>query len=158
MAVAMATSRRTCRKHDGMRPPTFRPNRSFGRRDMAFPIFSNVCDHVTVILVLTCKIGSSVRPPHAHNCRMFNAHGNRITAEKMSGTWWDANTQVSSQSVHWLASYGISNIFQYGGRLPFWILIILIFLSVTVIEVLICWCVPNFIIQNWFTRSASRRP
>jgi len=29
---------------------------------------------------------------------------------------------------------------------------------VTVIEVLICWCVPNFIIQNWFTRSASRRP
>jgi len=38
-------------------------------------------------------------------------HGNRIMAD-MSGTLWDATTHVSSQSVHWEASYGISNIFQ----------------------------------------------
>ena len=48
---------------------------------------------------------------------MFNApllgngrcHGNRIMADT-SGTGWDATTQVSSYSVHCLASYGISNI------------------------------------------------
>jgi len=34
---------------------------------------------------------------------------------------------------------------QYGGRRPSWILKILIFDHVTVIEVLICCCVPNFI-------------
>ena len=59
-----------------------------------------IFNHVTVFLVLTCccipnfiKIGSRVRPPDAHNCRMFNApllgngrcHGNRIMAD-MSGT------------------------------------------------------------------------
>ena len=32
------------------------------------------------------------------------------------GTQWDATTQVSSRSVHWQASYSITNIFQYGGR------------------------------------------
>jgi len=37
-------------------------------------------------------------------------------------TWWDATTQVSSQSVHWEASYGISNIFQHGDHPPFWVL------------------------------------
>ena len=57
-------------------------------------------NHVTVVLVLTCccvpnfiKIGSFVRPPDAHNCRMFNApllgngcrHGNQIVGD-MSGT------------------------------------------------------------------------
>jgi len=43
MAVAMATaSWRTCRGHDGMRPPKLRPRRSIGRRVMAFPIFSNM--------------------------------------------------------------------------------------------------------------------
>ena len=66
---------------------------------------------MTVIAVLTCccipnciKIGSRVRPPDAHNCWMFNAplvgsghcHGNPILAD-MSGTWWDATGQVSSQ-------------------------------------------------------------
>jgi len=57
---------------------------------------------------------------------MFNApllgngrcHGNRIMAD-MSGTRWDTTTQASYQSVYWLASYGISNIFQHGGRPPF---------------------------------------
>jgi len=62
-----------------------------------------------------------------------------------SGTWWDANAQASSQSVHWLASYGISNIFQHGGRSPFWILKFLIFDHVIVAVVLIYCCVPNFI-------------
>jgi len=63
----------------------------------------------------------------------------------MSGTSWDATTQVSSQSVHCLASYFMSNIFQYGGRPPFCILKTLIFDHVTVIVVLICCRVPNFI-------------
>jgi len=58
---------------------------------------------------------------------MFNArllgnghgryHGNRIMAA-MSGRRWDATTQVSSKLIHWYMSYGISNIFQYGGRPP----------------------------------------
>ena len=39
----MATAtRRTYREHDGMRPPNFHPNRSIGRRVIAFPIFSNM--------------------------------------------------------------------------------------------------------------------
>ena len=94
---------------------------------------------MTVVVVLICccvlnfiKIGSRVRPPDAHNCWMFNApmpgkgdcHGNRITAD-MSGTWWDATTQASSESVHWLAIYGISNILQYGCRPPSWTWILL---------------------------------
>ena len=116
-------------------------------------------DHVTVTAVLICscipnfiKIGSRVRPPDTHNCWMLNAplldngscHGNRIMAD-MSGTWWDATTLVSSKLVHWEAIYGISIIFQHGGRPLFLILKILIFDHVNVILVLICCCVPNFI-------------
>jgi len=113
---------RTCRKHDGMRPAKFRPNRSIARRVMVFPICSNmaavrpfefkkiISDHVTVIAALTCccvpnfiEIGSRVRPPDAHNCRMFNApllgngccHGNQIVRD-MSGIQWDVTTQVWS--------------------------------------------------------------
>jgi len=50
------------------------------------------------------------------------------------GTRWDATTQVSPKSVHWWVSYSMSNIFQYGGRPPSWILIIFIFGHVTAIE------------------------
>ena len=59
-------------------------------------------------------------------------------------TWWDATTQVASQSVHWQASYGISNIFQ---QRPSAILNlkILIFDHVAVVVVRICCCIPNFI-------------
>ena len=111
-----------------------------------------ICDYVTVIVAITCccvpnfiKIGSHIRPPDTRNCWMFNVplpgngrrHGNHITAD-MSGTWWDVTTQVSSKSVHWEASYGISNIFQHGGRPPFWIIKILIFDRVTVIVVPVC--------------------
>ena len=73
-------------------------------------------------------------------------HRNRIMAD-MSGTWWDATTQVSSKSVHFQASYGISNIVQHGGRPPSWIFKIVIFGHVAVIEFLICCCrpIPNFI-------------
>jgi len=85
-----------------------------------------IFDHVTVIEVQTCcrvlnfiKIGSRVRPPDADNSIIYNTpllgngrrHGNRIMAD-MSGSWRDATTQVSSQSVHWLVSYGVSNIFN----------------------------------------------
>ena len=39
----MATATwRTYRGHDWMRPPKFHPNRSIGRRVIAFPIFSNM--------------------------------------------------------------------------------------------------------------------
>ena len=133
-----------------MRPPKLRPSRSICRRVMAFRILSNndrppvwilkivIFDLMTVIAVLTCccvpnsiKIGSRVRPPNAHNCWMSIApllgpllgngrcHGNPILAD-MSGTWWDATSQVS-------------------------FLKILIFDHVTVIVVLICCCVPNYI-------------
>ena len=112
-AVAVATaSGRTCRELDGMRPPKFRHNRSIGRQIMAlgkyFPKWRSsaefkkklIFDHVTVTEVLLCccvpnfiKIGSRVRLPDVHNCRMFNAsllgngrcHGNRIVGD-MSGT------------------------------------------------------------------------
>ena len=124
-AVAMATaSWGTCRGHDGMWPPKLRPSRSIGRRVMAFRIYFRhgscppfrilkilIFDFMTVIAVLTCccvpnsiNIDSCVRPPNAHNCWMSRApslgnghcHGNRILAD-MSGTWWDATSQVSSQ-------------------------------------------------------------
>jgi len=134
-----------------MRPPKLRLSRSICRRVMAFRIFSNkdrppfwiliilIFDYVTVIMVLICccvpnfnKISSRVRPPDSHNCWMYNApllgngccHGNRITGD-MSGTWWNATTQVSSKSVHWPANYSVSKILQYGGRPLSWIWILL---------------------------------
>jgi len=161
-----------------MRPPKFCANRSIGRRVIAFPTFFSMAaltswilffyifDHVTVIEVLICwgvpnfiKTGSRIWPPDARNCWMFNAsllgnrccHGNHIMAD-MSGIWWYATTQVSFKSVHFEGSYVISSIFQYGGRPPFWTLKIVTFDHVTVILVLICCCVPNFI------KIGSRRP
>ena len=35
-----------------------------------------------------------------------------VIACPILGRWWDVTTQVATQSVHWQASYGISNIFQ----------------------------------------------
>ena len=35
-----------------------------------------------------------------------------VIAFPIFGTWWDATTEVASQSVHLQASYGISNTFQ----------------------------------------------
>ena len=113
--------------HFGMRPPTFRTNRSMvGGRPPSWILKTLIFDHVTVIEVLICccvpnfiKIASRVRPPDAHNC-WIRCHGNCIMAD-MSGTCWDATVQVSSKSVYWQASYSISNIFQYGGRPPSWI-------------------------------------
>jgi len=130
-----------------------------GGRPLFWVLKMLIFDHVTVIVFLICwcepnfiKIGSRVRPPDAHDCWMFNApllgndcwYGNRIMVD-MLGTWWDATTQVSSQWAHWLASYGIFNIFQHGRRSSFWILKIVIFDHVTVIAVLICCCISNFI-------------
>ena len=95
-------------------------------RVMAFRIFFNndrppfwilkilIFDHVTVIVIwISCcipnfiKIGSRVRTSDAHNCWMSSGplqgngccHGNRIMAD-ISGMWWDATSQVSSQLVH----------------------------------------------------------
>jgi len=68
-------------------------------------------------------------------------------------TWWDATTKVASQSVHLQASYGISNAFKQRPsnfkNFNIW--------SHD------CHCGPNLLLhtkfnQNWFKRSASRRP
>ena len=67
-----------------------------------------------------------------------------VIAFPILGTWWDAITEVASQSVHWQASYGISNI-SNNDHPTFWILKSLIFYYVTVIIVRICCCLPNFI-------------
>jgi len=74
-----------------------------------FNIWSRDCHCCPNLLSYTkfSKIGSRVRPSDAHNCWMSSAplqgndrcHGNRIMAD-MSGTWWDATSQVSCQSVH----------------------------------------------------------
>ena len=78
-----------------------------------FEFYIVIFDHLIVTVVRICccvpnfiEIGSRVRLPDAHNCGMFNAPllgnglscGNRIMAD-MSGTWWDVNTHVASQSV-----------------------------------------------------------
>jgi len=44
-----------------------------------------------------------------------------------------------------VGNYDISNIFQHGGRPPSWILKILIFRLLILIDVQICCCLPNFI-------------
>jgi len=108
----------------------------YGGRSPSWILRIFIFGHVTAIEFQICcsipnfiKIGSRVRPPDTHNCEMFNArllgngryHDNRIMAAT-SETRWNATTQVSSKSVHWWASYSVSNIFQYGGRPPSWIL------------------------------------
>ena len=67
-------------------------------------------------------------------------------------TWWDAATQVASQSVHWQASYGISNIFQQRPSAM---------LNFKNFNIWSCdrHCGPNLLLytkfqQDWFTRSA----
>ena len=111
-------------EHDGMRLPQLCPSRSLCRRVMAFRILFNNsrppfwilnfniwlldchCCRICCCMPNLVEIGSRVRPPDAHNCGMFNAPllgngrccGNRIMAD-MSGTWWDVNTHVVSQSV-----------------------------------------------------------
>jgi len=99
----------------------------YGGRPPSWILKIFIFGHVTAIgfkiycsILNFIKIGSRVRSPDAHNCWMFNArllgnnhyHGNRIIAA-MSGRRWDATTQVSSKSVHWWASYSISNMFHY---------------------------------------------
>ena len=79
-----------------------------------------------------------------------------VIAFPILGTWWDATTQVASQSVHWQASYGILNIFHQRPST------ILNFKNVN-IGSRDCHCRSNLLLytkfhQNWFTRSASRRP
>ena len=104
---------------------------------------------MTVIDVLTCccvpnfiKIGSRVRPPDVHNYRMFNASllGNRIVGDM---TWCDHPSWVSVGPL-----IGELWHFEY---FPTWRpSAILNFKNfninhVTVIAVLTCCCVPNFI-------------
>jgi len=167
-----------CRGHDGMLPPKLGPSRSIGGRVMAFRIFCNMAavrhfefkkilifDHVTIIVVLTCcrvpnftKIGSRVQSPDAHNCWIFNAlcycrcHGNRIVGDMMG---CDHPSWVSSRSI--------------GRRVvTFWIYptwrpsAILNFKNFNIWS-RDCHCGPNLLVcanfnQNWFTRSAFRRP
>ena len=131
--------------------PTWRPSAIFNFKN--FNIWTRECHWGICCCVPSfIKTGWYIRPPDAHYCWMFNApllgdgccYGNHIMADR-SETWLDATTQVSFQSVHWQSSYGISNIFQLGGRRPFWILKILIFNHVVIITVLICCCLSYFI-------------
>ena len=64
-----------------------------------------------------------------------------VIAFPILGTWWDATVKVASQSVRVMAFWILSN----NDRLPFWILKILIFDRMSVIAVLTCCCIPNFI-------------
>jgi len=52
------------------------------------------------------SLGPKSRPNRSHRKRRG------VIAFPLLGTWWNATTQVASQSVHWQVSYGISNIFQ----------------------------------------------
>ena len=79
-----------------------------------------------------------------------------VIAFPILGTWWDATTKIASQSVHLQASYGISNTFQQRPSA------ILNFKNFNIWSH-DCHCGPNLLLhtefhQNWFTRSASRRP
>jgi len=79
-----------------------------------------------------------------------------VIACPILGRWWDVTTQVAIQSVHWQASYGISNIFQ---QRPSAILNLKIF-NIWSRD---CHYYPNLLLcikfhQNWFRRSAFRRP
>ena len=180
MAVAMAiASWRTCRGHDGMLSPNFYPNPfiegelqhfqhfSIWRPSAIlnfknFNIWSRDCHWSRNLLLCTKfhKIGSRVRPPDAHNCWMLNApllgnglsHGNRIMAA-MSGRRWDSTTQVSSQSVHSWASYGISNMAAVRN---FELKKFNIWSRDCHSDSYLLLCTKFH--QNWFTRSASRRP
>ena len=60
----------------------------------------------------------------------------RVIVFPIFWTWWDATTQVASQSVNLQASYGISNTFQQRPSANFYYL-------VTVVQ--ICCCIPNVI-------------
>jgi len=114
---------------------------------------------MTVILVLICccvpnfiEIGSRVRgvqPPDAHKSWMFNApflgngccHGNRIMADT-SETWWDAATFHLNRSIGELWHFQYFPTWRPSAILSFKNFNIY---HLTVIVVLICYCVPNFI-------------
>ena len=112
-----------------------------------------------VVLICCCipnfiKIGSRVRPPDAHNCWMYNAP---LLARQRPLPWQPHHgghvggmmrcDHPSCIPVGPLVGeiWHFLNIFQHGGRPPFWILKILIFDLMTVIAVLTCSCIPNFI-------------
>ena len=114
---------------------------------------------MTVIAVLTCccvpnfiQIGSHVRPPDAYNCRMFNSpllgndccHGNRImgTCRVQDGIWPPKLGLSRSIGRRIMTFWLFSNMaavrhFEFKKKL--------IFVQVTVIVVLICVCLSNFI-------------
>jgi len=92
------------------------------------------------------KIGSPVRSPDAYNCWMFDVpllgnsryHGNRIMTYIIIGDVMRCDHPIFVQ-----IGPSIGKLWHL--HPPSWILKILIFIHVTVIEVLICCCLPNFI-------------
>ena len=118
-----------------------------------------IFDHMTVIAVLTCccipnfiKIGSRVRPPDGHNCWMSRApllgsgrcHGNRIVGtcrghDKMWLPKLGLSRSIGRRVMTFQIFYNIAAVrhFEFKKKL--------IFDHVTVILVLTCCCVPNFI-------------
>jgi len=108
-----------------------------------------------------------LQTPVTAECSMRHSLGNgRYPGNHimdMPGTWWDATTEVSFKSVHWEASYGISNIFQHGGRCNMARVRHFEFKKKINIWSRDCHVGPNLLEctkfhQNWFTRWPSRRP
>jgi len=160
-----------------MRPPKLRPSQSIGRRVMPFQIFSNndrppfwilkilIFDHATVIVVRICcctpkfiKIGSRVRPLDAHNCWMFSAplpwqphYGGHV-----------GNVMGCDQPVFVPIGPLLGELwyFQY---FPTWRPSAILNFKNFNTWSRDCHCGPNLLLcikfqQNWFARSASRRP
>ena len=126
-----------------------------------FWILKKIFDHVTVIVVLTCccvpnfiEIGSRVRPPDVHNCRMFNSS---FVFARQRPLPWPPNRGGHVGDMMWFDHASWVSVGPLIGELwhfeyfPTWrpsaILNLkkIIFDHVTVIVVLTCCCVPTFI-------------
>jgi len=77
-----------------------------------------------------------------------------VECEHLSHCWNTVKTssphKISCKLGNWLLTYGQKTICHCGSSVLFWILKIVIFGHVTVVEFQICCCVPDFIKIRWF--------
>ena len=80
-------------------------------------------DHVTVIVALTCcyvpnfiEIGSRIRPPDAHNCRMFNAP---LAVAMGTASWGTCRGALRPSRSTGRRVMAFRIYFQHGGRPSF---------------------------------------
>jgi len=124
---------------------------------------------VTVVLVLTCccvpnfiKIGSRVRPPDAHNCRMF-------TVARQRPSPWQPNRggqvgdMMGCDHPSWVSVGLLVGELWHFYYFRTWRLSAILNFKNFNIWSRECHCGPNLLLytkfhQNWFTRSPSRRP